>query len=258
MCELLGLCFNRAVRPNLSFKGFRIRSEENPDGWGIAFYPDISAQIIKEPLEAEVSLLSEFIENYPKIRSEIFISHVRLNSVSEPAFMNTHPFQRELNGKEFVFAHNGTLSNYEKDFDTTEFERVGKTDSEAAFCHLMNKIREKKAKSWDNSGFEWLYEEIKYINGFGKFNCIFSDGEYLFCYYDMNGYKGLFHLHREAPYDHTHLSDEHFDVNLKKQGETEKKGYIIATRPLTDEKWYRFDPGELIVMKNGRIVYKIQ
>ena len=94
MCELLGLCFNQAVRPNLSFKGFRIRSETNPDGWGIAFYPDTSAQIIKEPLEAEESLLSEFIENYPKIKSEIFISHVRLNSVSKPAFMNTHPFKR--------------------------------------------------------------------------------------------------------------------------------------------------------------------
>ena len=99
MCELLGLCFNQAVRPNLSFKGFRIRSETNPDGWGIAFYPDTFAQIIKEPLEAEESLLSEFIENYPKIKSKIFISHVRLNSVSKPAFMNTHPFKRELGGK---------------------------------------------------------------------------------------------------------------------------------------------------------------
>lgn len=256
MCELLGLCFNTAVRPNLSFKGFRIRSEENPDGWGIAFYPDKPAQVIKEPIEAEESVLSEFIENYPKIRSKIVISHVRLNSVSKPAFMNTHPFQRELNGKEFVFAHNGTLSNYEKDFDISGFKRVGKTDSEVAFCHLMNKIKEKEITSWDNSNFKWLYQQINYINNFGRFNCIFSDEEYLFCYFDMNGYKGLFHLHREAPYEHTHLSDEHLDIHLKKQGETEKEGYIIATKPLTDEEWYEFDPGELIIMKNGQIEYK--
>ncbi len=37
MCELLGLSFNTPVRPNLSFKGFHIRGETNPDGWGIAF-----------------------------------------------------------------------------------------------------------------------------------------------------------------------------------------------------------------------------
>lgn len=254
MCELLGLCFNHAVRPNLSFKGFRVHSETNPDGWGIAFYPDTSAQVIKEPLEAEESLLSEFIENYPKVMSKIFISHVRLNSVSKPAFMNTHPFQRELNGKEYVFAHNGTLNNYEDDFDNTDFKSIGKTDSENAFCHLMNKTKKRDIQSWNNSKYKWLHNEMNYINNFGRFNCLFSDGEYLFCYYDMNGYKGLFHLHREAPYDHTHLTDEHFDVHLKKQGETEKEGFIIATRPLTDEKWKSFKPGQLRVFKNGKLI----
>ena len=252
MCELLGLCFNHAVRPNLSFKGFRIRSKSNPDGWGIAFYPDASAQVIKEPLEAEKSLLSDFIENYEKIKSEIFLSHVRLNSVSKPAFMNTHPFKRELNGKEYIFAHNGTLSNYQ--FDTSNYKPVGKTDSEAAFCHLMNKIKEKSVESWNNSNYRWIFHEIRHINSYGRFNCIFSDGEHLFCYYDMNGYKSLYHLHRKAPYGHTYLSDEHFDIHIKKQGKTGKEGHIIATQPLTDEKWHSFRPGELRIFKNGRLI----
>ncbi len=254
MCELLGLSFNAAVRPNLSFKGFRLRGEANPDGWGIAFYPDKSVQIIKEPLEAEESQLSEFIENYPKIKSKIFIGHVRLNSAAPLSHMNTHPFGRELNGNDFVFAHNGNLNNYQADFDASNFKPVGKTDSEAAFCHLINRIREKKIKFTDNSGYKWLLDEIKYINSYGKFNCLFSDGEYLFCYYDMNGFNSLFYLHRKAPYGHTHLSDKHFDVHIKKQRSTEKEGYIIATRPLTDEKWQKFQPGELKILKNGKII----
>ena len=49
MCELLAMSFNLPVTPNISFKAFRSRSERNPDGWGIAFYPDESVQIIKEP-----------------------------------------------------------------------------------------------------------------------------------------------------------------------------------------------------------------
>ncbi len=254
MCELLGLCFNTPIRPNLSYKGFRRRSEENPDGWGIAFYPDKSVQIIKEPIEADESLLSEFIGNYSKIKSEIFISHVRLNSVSKPAFMNTHPFQRELHGKEYAFAHNGTLKNYEGEFDNTYYKPVGNTDSEAAFCHLMNNIMKKNIESWDYSQFKWLYNEIKYINSFGKFNCIFSDGDYLFCYLDMNGYKGLSYLHRKAPYSHMHLEDEHFHLHLKKQGETKKEGHIIATRPLTDEIWHSFNYGELRIFNRGKLV----
>jgi len=256
MCELLGLSFNAAVKPTLSFKGFRLESEKNPDGWGIAFYPDKSAQVIKEPLEAEESQLSEFIENYPKIKSKIFIGHVRLNSVAAPAHMNTHPFGRELNGKNFVFAHNGTLNNYH--FDTSNFKPIGKTDSEAAFCHLLNKIKDKEIKSWDDAHYKWLLDEITHINDYGKFNCLFSDGEYLFCYYDMNGYNSLFHLHREAPYDHIHLSDEHFDIHLKKPKVTEKKGHIIATRPLTNEKWQKFEPGELKILKNGKILSSLK
>lgn len=253
MCELLGLSFNMPVRPNLSFKGFRLRGKANPDGWGIAFYPDKSAQVIKEPLEADESLLSQFIEHYPKIKSKTFIAHVRLNSSAAISHMNTHPFSRELNGTNFIFAHNGNLTNYHADFENSNFKPTGKTDSEAAFCHLLNKIRDKKIKFFDDSCYKWLHDELKYINNYGKFNCLLSDGRHLFCYYDMNGFNSLFYLHREAPYGHTHLSDEHFDIHLKKQVETEKEGYIIATKPLTNEKWQKFDPGELKILKKGKI-----
>ena len=241
------------VRPNLSFKGFRLRGKANPDGWGIAFYPDKSAQVIKEPLEADESLLSQFIEHYPKIKSKTFIAHVRLNSSAAISHMNTHPFSRELNGTNFIFAHNGNLTNYHADFETSNFKPTGKTDSEAAFCHLLNKIKAKKIKFLDDSCYKWLHDELRYINNYGKFNCLFSDGQHLFCYYDMNGFNSLFYLHREAPYGHTYLSDEHFDIHLKKQVETEKEGYIIATKPLTDEKWQKFKPGELKILKKGKI-----
>ena len=52
MCELLGLSFNLAVNPSLSFRGFKFRGQENPDGWGIAYYPDEASQLFKEPTMA--------------------------------------------------------------------------------------------------------------------------------------------------------------------------------------------------------------
>ncbi|MHA1709912.1 MAG: class II glutamine amidotransferase, partial [Candidatus Baldrarchaeia archaeon] len=66
MCELLGMCFNMPVQPKISFRAFRRRGRENPDGWGIAFYPDSgnAACVFKEPLEAMSSRLSEFIAGY--------------------------------------------------------------------------------------------------------------------------------------------------------------------------------------------------
>src|SRR5208337_3145268 len=55
MCELLGISCSARVKPARYFKTFRRRGEElpegegNPDGWGIALYPDGKAvQVIKK------------------------------------------------------------------------------------------------------------------------------------------------------------------------------------------------------------------
>lgn len=254
MCELLGMSFNQPVSPNLSFRGFRHRGESNPHGWGIAYYPDESVQVIKEPIKADKSSLSEFIKNYPKIKSKILIAHVRYTSGTSVTYKNTHPFHRELNGREFVFAHNGTLHNY-RGLETGRFKPVGETDSEYAFCHILNSIENEQINSWTNRSFEWLHDKIKEINNYGNFNCLFSDGEYLFCYYDKNGYNGLCFVHRKAPYSQVQLLDEDFEVNLAEEKNPSQTGFIIATMRLTDERWENFHSGELIVFRNGDIIF---
>ena len=255
MCELFAMSFNQPVRPNISFKGFRRRGRQNPDGWGMALYPDKSVQIIKEPLEAGQSPLSEFLIKYEKFRSKIFISHVRRKTVGDVTYMDTHPFNRELNGKEYTFSHNGTLRNYRDFLSLGRFCPVGYTDSEYAFCYILKCIQENYINRWDEENFRWLWGKIKEINKFGNFNCLFSDGEYLFCYYDKNGYNGLCFVHREAPYRQIRLVDEDFEINLAEEKDPIQKGFVIATRCLTDEQWEDFSKGELIVFSNGDIVF---
>lgn len=254
MCELLGISFNQPVKPSLSFRGFRHRGKINPDGWGIAYYPDESVQVIKEPIRANRSSLSEFVKNYPGILSKILIAHVRYTSGTAVTHKNTHPFYRELNGREFVFAHNGTLLNY-RDLRTGRFRSVGETDSEYAFCHIINCIEEREIDQWTNEQFRWLWNKLKTINDYGSFNCIFSDGVYLFCYYDNDGYNGLCFVQRKAPFNTVRLADEDFEINLSEEKDPFQKGFIIATRKLTDERWENFHAGELIVFKNGDIIF---
>lgn len=254
MCELLGMSFNQSVSPSLSFRGFRQRGERNPHGWGLAYYPDNSVQLIKEPIKASGSSLSEFVKSYSQIRSKIFIAHVRYTSVGSKSHKNTHPFQRELHGKEFVFAHNGTLHNY-KGLPIGRFKPVGETDSEHAFCHILNCIEERKINQWSNEHFRWLWNQLKTINNYGNFNCIFSDGEYLFCYHDKSGYNGLCFAQRKAPFNTVHLVDEDFEINLSERKDPSQKGFIIATRRLTDERWENFHTGELIVFRDGNIIF---
>ena len=59
LCELLGLTFNLPVTSNVSFTGFRQRAEANPDGWGLAFYPDKSAQVFKPVVVLPIHILEQ-------------------------------------------------------------------------------------------------------------------------------------------------------------------------------------------------------
>lgn len=248
------MSFNLPVRPTFSFTGFRHRGKSNPDGWGLAFYHDESAQIIKEPIKAGRSELSRFLKNYPNVKSKTFIAHVRLASSGKKSHRNTHPFSRELNANEYVFAHNGTLRKYRR-LELGRFKPIGETDSEHVFCHLLNCIEEKDIAQWTKEDFEWLSEKLNEINDYGTFNCILSDGELLFCYYDKDCYNGLCFIHRKPPYGKIRLVDEDWDINLTQEKDPAQTGFIIATRILTDEPWEDFKGGELIVCKDGKLVY---
>ena len=254
MCELLGMCFNQPVQPKVSFRAFRKRGRYNPDGWGLAFYPDKSAIVFKEPLMSEVSLLSRFVQGYSYIRSKIFVAHVRHGSAGARSYKNTHPFSRELNGVEYVFAHNGTLYNF-KSLELGRFKPLGDTDSEYVFCHILDEIEKRKIEEWTESEFRWLYEKFREINEYGTFNCLMSNGKYLFAYHDLDGYEGLHYVKRVAPFGPIVLLDEDYEINLAEEKDPSQRGYIVATKPLTNESWQNFKPGEFIVFKNGDVIY---
>lgn len=272
MCELLGMSFNKPVRPKISFKGFKKRGDRNPHGWGLAYYPDRSVQVFKEPIKAATSHLAEFIIEYPTLKSNIFIGHVRLSSVGSISHKNTHPFQRELDGKEYVFAHNGTLrflGDEVRSLSQSEIlsrtlpslgrlKPIGETDSEYAFCHILHEIVRRKIQTWNSENFSILKWILQDVNKLGRFNCIFSDGEYLFCYHsriDNPTGRELHLLQRKSPFGSIKLLDDDWEVDLQEEKDPNQTGYIIATEPLTNEHWIPFKTGELKVFKNGEMIY---
>src|SRR6478672_143927 len=113
MCEVMGLCFARPLAAHISIREFRSRGNENADGWGLAWYPDHSLAVVKEPICWQASQYTDFLETYHRLRSPIYVAHVRHKTVGgEPTHADTHPFARELNGRDYCFAHNGTLHGF--------------------------------------------------------------------------------------------------------------------------------------------------
>jgi glutamine amidotransferase len=254
MCELLGLSFNKPVNASISFRVFRRRSSNNPDGWGLAYYSENSAVIIKEPIKANKSQVAENIISSKNLTSKIFTSHIRYSSCGEICFKNTHPFIQKVGNKDYVFAHNGTLYGY-KSLLLENYFPEGETDSEYIFCYILDKIKQMNISEWTKPNFVWLEKLFCEINNYGNFNCLMSDGEYLFCYFDKNKYNGLHYLNRKAPFEFIRLYDEDMEINLAEEKSVDQYGYIIATSELTDENWKLFKPVSLMVFKAGEIVF---
>ena len=111
------------------------------DGWGDAFYQGNDAELYREPLAASDSPLVRFLQSHGP-STTLAISHIRHATRRVLGLSNTQPFSRELTGRAHVFAHNGDLAGIEHS-ENLEFDRyrpVGTTDSEHAFCALLERM----------------------------------------------------------------------------------------------------------------------
>lgn len=251
MCELLGLNFNQPVRCSLSFRGFRHRGEHNPHGWGIARFSGRACQVFKEPIDASNSKLATFLRDYEPFVSRIFIGHVRYASRGNSTLQNTHPFSRTFRSREVALAHNGTL-NQVLARSALKFHPVGQTDSEYLLCALLTILSNERIRFTD---FERIEALLREFNRFGTMNILFSEGNHLYSYRDQNGYNGLCMTERRAPFNRVSLRDEDWEVDLDEEKRPDQRGFVIATRPLTDEKWDDLPSGSLRVFKDGQCVY---
>jgi predicted glutamine amidotransferase len=272
MCELMALCFARPVAAAFSIHAFALRDEENADGWGLAWYADRSLTIVKEPISWRKSQYASFLETYDHLLSHIYIAHVRHATVGgAPTHADTHPFSRELKGRAYCFAHNGTVRSAFASLALGHYQPMGKTDSEHILCHLLNELVVRPGLLSTESDWRWLARRFASINRMGKFNCLLSDGERVFAWHDADGFKGLhFRGVRMDGARVEHLQDPTMDIDLESGSEPEgwpsqaitktnggkwNRGTVIATRPLTGKGWHAFQKGELLVLQDGRIVY---
>jgi glutamine amidotransferase len=251
MCELMGLCFAGPISADFTTREFARRGEENADGWGLAWYPDRSAVIVKEPVCWQDSPYTSFLETYQHLLSPLYIAHVRHKTVGgPPTHADTHPFKRELGGREYCFAHNGTLTGFHDELPLSRFHPVGSTDSEHLFCHLLDAIARRGDEPAGEEGWRWLHGRLAALNRMGKLNCLMSDGRLLFCYHDAAGYKGLA-LRKIRVHGHETRRLEDDDMRIDLEGESSNHGFVVATHPLTSTGWHAFRAGELIVLEGG-------
>ena len=258
MCELLGMNCATPTDITFSFKGFSQRAgvtSDHADGFGVAFFEEKACRLFIDCQSAVVSPLADFVRNYP-IKSRNVIAHIRKATQGKIELENNHPFMRELWGRHWIFAHNGDLKEYWPHL-TGQFMPVGTTDSERAYCYILQELRRRFGQDEPSSAqiFDFLAEVSPTIAEYGTFNFILSNGQALFSYATTN----LHWIVREWPFQHAHLKDMDVKIDFSTVTKPEDRVAVVATAPLTDnEVWQQFKAGELIWFQDGKVHQQAQ
>lgn len=251
MCELLGMECNVPTDIAFSFAGMRRRgggTAHHGDGWGLALYEGRAARTFLDPTAASKSPLARFVSDNP-IKTLLAIGHIRKKTRGETTLANTHPFVRELWGRHWVFAHNGTVRGARK-LSLGRFTPIGTTDSEHAYCHLLEALRAsfpgypKRRREL----FEAIASVGADIGARGSFNFLLGDGSHLYARCATK----LCYIERRAPFGSARLADDDVTVDFASVTTPGDRVAVVSTVPLTtNETWTHGEPGTMWVFDRG-------
>jgi predicted glutamine amidotransferase len=285
-CQLLGMNCRTPTDFSFSFRGFARRGGDTDihrDGWGVAWYEGKGLRSFHDPNPASDSPIAKFVSEYPVLTLNM-IAHIRYGTEGKTELANVHPFDRELWGIRFVFAHNGDVPMYKRSDDddgavrgylprltvngSTDYDEVffpvGDTDSEAIFCAILNALR---AQFQTLPSLPVLHDTIRSLCNeivehdpdLTILNFLMGCGENVQFAFSWPGarpgssvWNGLHYLIREPPFSVADLEDLDYSIDFSKVATPEDRVAVIATKPLTsNEEWVELRRGELILFDDG-------
>lgn len=252
MCELLGMSANVPTDITFSLSGLISRGGQtgpHKDGWGITFYEGLGCRTFKDPQPSFVSPVARFVQEYP-IKSESIVAHIRQANRGDVSLVNTHPFTRELWGRNWTYAHNGQLKGF-RSLKTGHYRPIGETDSEWAFCWILHQLNQKyprKPTNW-KAVFRFIGRLAQQLREKGVFNMLLSDGQYLMAFSSTK----LHWITRRAPFGKAKLLDQDIEIDFQQCTTPSDIVSVIATAPLTgNETWQKIEPGEFVLFHRGQ------
>lgn len=212
----------------------------NADGFGIGWYdhsiddePGLFKSIQPAWNDQNLRHLSS------KIRSRCFIGHVRDTTVGNVSQFNCHPFSH----KQFLFAHNGTITGFEKikrqlqaKLSDKIFDIIqGQTDSENFFALVLDIFFKHFADRTTENIFKAMQMAIAQVQSLQektdaiKLNSVITDGKRLIATrYTSNTEGKALSLYYALGHDIVPTENE------QTTNDKTSNAILIASEPLTD------------------------
>ncbi|KAE9528396.1 class II glutamine amidotransferase [Testudinibacter aquarius] len=256
MCQLLGMNCNSPTDIVFSFEGFRRRAgitDHHSDGFGIAFFEGKGVRVFRDDKPCSSSPIADCVKQY-HIKSLNVIAHIRKATQGVVNLENTHPFMREIWGENWVFAHNGNLKTM-PDLSESRAQPIGSTDSEAAFCYMVEKLKVRyHKKPSDQEIFNAVYDIAAELGELGTFNFILSNGQIMLAHCSTH----LHYVMRKAPFGKAFRIDDDGVIDFNDFAKPNDRVNIISTFPLTkNEAWVKMEHGGFVMFKDGEKIHEV-
>ena len=248
MCDLFGLSCNEEDRATKSLPIFQKKfgtHETNPHGWGIAYF-DNNGVIVKKASDGSEFAAAEnkeFRKTVDKARSKNIIAHLRHKSgETDVCELNCHPFKYHYHGRDWIFAHNGFVSN---DFDRHP-DAKGTTDSETIFQKMMGYVDEHMRSDSIRGLYPAMKKAVRQIlDDFPgiKLNFLMSDG---------NMYYVFSHYYRQPPCNARRPKPMYIQRNSKGYG----NAILLSTQNFGDGNWEKIPEDTLLVLNCGEVIVR--
>ncbi len=187
MPNLLAMSFEGELAPCFDLTCLR-PGRNLPDGWGIGYYPggEPSASVLKEPAPPQGSIRSELVKAWEHLESSLLVLHIRTATWGSVNDANTQPFSRSWGGRDWLFAHSGSLVDRIEVDPKSLFQPVGSTDMELILCELMRWMASEGLRSIGDIDPAVLRDWFDEMNEHGPLTSVLADGRDLVVYADRD------------------------------------------------------------------------
>jgi glutamine amidotransferase len=223
-----------------------VQSRREPDGTGLGTYDERDRPVVvKHPLAAYDD--REFACLAKRVRSRIFIAHIRYASTGAVAPENTHPFESE--GR--LFAHNGVvggLDRLEAELGDALSRVRGDTDSERVFALITREIsREGDVGAGIASAARWIADTVPLF----ALNVILTTSHELWALRYPDTHE-LYVLERDAGGGSLEHAGSHGTVRVSSEELDDRPAVVIASEPMDDDPgWRPLGSGDLLHVDAG-------
>ena len=257
--DLLSMSFDCLSSPTLKLS--HVNTDSKISGWGFGWYPndDQAASVVKDTGGKDVDSVASAISDWRRFRSTNFLCKIK-GAAKRYSQQDTQPFQKNFGGRDWLFLHNGDMEKEKikklMDTEVGFLDPLGVTDSELAFCYLLQQVSLEKAKRIVEISWEKWNQWLRNLDALGSVDIVLSDGQTTLAFHGKNSKGNLFYwrrLPRES--DTEEIGDHSVNIDLSDSQDTYRTAFMVSSSRLNGGEWNEMILGQLLVIRRGDLIW---